>query len=138
MKERYKKAHMKAAFVYADLSYCVKRKVGCIAVKNDTVVAFGFNGTEPGEPNCCEDKDGNTHSGVVHAEENMIRKLERDGISPDGVSVFVTKVPCEKCAQRIIDYKIPEVFYCQESRTNKIQGKILLKKAGIHTEQVSI
>lgn len=111
MKERFAQAHMKAAYIYADLSYCKKRKVGCIIVKNNRIISIGINGTEPGTCNCCEDEFGNTKSTVIHAEDNAIRKLEHNPEELEGSSLFVTYSPCIPCITKCIKYKIKEVYY---------------------------
>jgi dCMP deaminase len=137
MKERYKKAHMTAAFVYAGLSHCIKRKVGCIVVNNDTIIAFGYNGRQANEDNCCEDEHGNSRDDVIHAEENAIRKLERDNVSASGSAIFITKIPCLKCAERIISSGITAVYYCEESRTARLEGMNRLQENGVYTEQIT-
>jgi len=137
MKERYKKTHMTAAFIYAGLSHCIKRKVGCIVVANDTITAFGYNGRAANEDNCCEDEHGNSRDDVIHAEENAIRKLERDSISAKGSAMFITKIPCIKCAERIVDSGITHVYYCEESRTLKNEGMDHLRKNSVYTEHIT-
>lgn len=136
MKERYKPAHMSTAFIYAGLSHCIKRKVGCVVIKNDTTIAFGYNGRAANEDNCCEDNSGNTRPDVIHAEENAIRKLERDRTSAVGASIFITKIPCLSCAVHIVDCGITHVYFCEESRTGQNEGMEHLKQHGVYTEQV--
>lgn len=116
MKDKYIIAHMKSAYVYADLSYCQRRKVGCIIVKNDTPIAIGYNGTPPGDDNCCEDEDGNTKSNVIHAEDNALRKLTKSTESAEGSTMFVTTAPCIVCAPRIVDAGISKVYYSEAYR----------------------
>lgn len=111
MKYRQAVAHMKAAYVYAELSYCERRQVGCVIVKNNSIIAVGYNGTASGDENCCEDADGNTLPKVVHAEDNALRKLTRNNQSAEGATVFVTTAPCELCAPRIIDAGVKRVYY---------------------------
>ena len=97
MQYRYAYAHMKVAQIYAELSHCKKRKVGCIIVTNSNHIVIGYNGTEPNTCNCCEDSSGNTLSTVIHAEHSAIRKLEHLPEELVGASVFVTYSPCIPC-----------------------------------------
>jgi dCMP deaminase len=136
MKEKYKKAHMKVAFIYASLSHCIKRKVGCVIVLNDSIISFGYNGTEAGEDNCCEDKDGNTKPNVIHAEDNALKKLKREHRTAKGSSMFITKQPCIRCAEKIVEEGVTEVFYNETSKTNDNRGMDYLKKHEIYTEQI--
>jgi dCMP deaminase len=136
MKERYKKAHMAAAFVYASLSHCNKRKVGCTIVLDDSILSYGFNGTPAGENNCCEDEYGNTKPNVSHAEANALNKIKQRYQSVAGASMFITKQPCIRCAEQIVKNKVSEVYYCETSRTNNNEGLEYLKKHEIYTEQI--
>lgn len=111
MKERIALAHMRAALVYADLSYCKKRKVGCIIVKDDRVISIGYNGTEPGACNCCEDEFGNTLPNVIHAEHNAIKKLKDSPDELAGSSLFVTYGPCIPCITLCKQYNIKEIYF---------------------------
>lgn len=107
MKERMLLAHMKAAYVYADLSYCERRRVGCVVVDGDRIVSIGYNGTPPGEDNVCE-IDGVTKTSVIHAEDNALRKLNYNAT---GMIMFVTTAPCIHCAKLIIPSGITAVYY---------------------------
>lgn len=111
MKNKHARAHMRAAFVYADLSQCKRKKVGCVIVKNNTPIAIGFNGTPSGEDNCCEDDNDTTKSNVIHAEDNALRKLVRSHESSIGAFVFVTAAPCKRCAEKLVDAGVVKVFY---------------------------
>ena len=116
MKERYAIAHMQAAYVYADLSYCIRKKVGCVIVKDGRLISIGFNGTPPGRPNVCEDEAGNTLPEVYHAEANAISKLAKSTGGGSGSSVFVTIAPCLYCAKELANMEIQELYYCEEYR----------------------
>lgn len=136
MKTRQRHAHMRAAYVYADLSYCDRRKVGCVIVKDNRIVSIGYNGTPPGHDNCCEDANGITKPEVIHAEANAINKLKDD--FPDlleGSTCFVTTVPCPPCAQLIINAKVADVVYVENRRT-KSDGVNQLLENGITVEQL--
>ena len=130
--------YMKIAWVVASQSTAQKRKVGAIIVQDDNIISIGFNGTSPGEDNCCEDANGNTKPEVVHAEDNACKKLERSRQSAVGAEVFVTKIPCRRCAERLVSKGIVSVYYDQWSRTNNTEGIDFLVNVGIHTEHVSI
>lgn len=151
MNQRQTKAHMKAAYVYADLSYCKRRKVGCVIVKHDPsrggtdrIISIGYNGTPPGEDNCCEEwvEDGDYHSGfftkpnVVHAEHNAIKKLQETPETGENTIFFVTTAPCVQCAQRIIDFGITHVVYNEVYRNE--HGIEHLQKHGIEVEQLTL
>lgn len=132
MKSRHKSAHMKASQVYAELSYCKRRKVGCVIVEGDGIVSFGYNGTPAGEDNTCEDETFTTKPNVVHAEMNALKKLAPRESGEDMI-LFVTRSPCPECAQAIIDFKIPEVYY----RDLKVRnGLHLLEAAGVKVTQL--
>lgn len=134
MNERLKRAHMKVASIYADLSYAVRRKVGCVIVKGDTIVAIGYNGTPPGWSNACEGIDGHTLPEVMHAEQNALDKLVRSTTSSEGASVFVTTAPCIECAKRLHGARVKEVFYRDIYRTDA--GLQFLHQVGITTEKI--
>lgn len=129
-------AHMRVAYVYAELSYAQRRKVGCVIVKDGAVIAIGYNGTPPGWDNTCEDDDGNTKAEVVHAEQNALDKLIRSGVSSKGAAVYITTMPCIDCAKRLIGATVESVYYAEKYRNDA--GITLLHKAGIPTGQVNI
>jgi len=113
LKPKEIKAHMTAAYAYAELSYCDRRQVGCVMVKDGSIVAIGYNGTPPGDENVCEGCDGKTKSSVVHAEENALRKLTRRAESSIGCHVFVTTAPCIHCAEKLIAAGVASVYFDQ-------------------------
>lgn len=135
MKARYALAHMKVAHIYAGLSYCSRRKVGCVIVKDDRIISIGFNGTPPGWPNICEDDNNQTLPEVYHAETNAIAKLAKSGESGQGASMFVTTVPCLDCAKLIAQSGIREVYYSEDYR--KVDGLDFLKKCGLQVEYLN-
>lgn len=136
MKKHHKILHMKAAYVYAAGSYCVRRKVGCVIVKDNTPIAVGFNGTPPGEDNVCEDIDGNTKTNVIHAEDNALRKLIGKNGDLSDASVFVTTAPCEGCADKLIKAGLKTVYYSETYRCEK--GIKLLRDNGVYVERIEI
>jgi dCMP deaminase len=134
MKERHSKAHMRAAQIYADLSYCNKRKVGCVVVKNDRIISIGYNGTPSGADNQCEDASGHTFDTVIHAEDNAIRKLEQSPETGDGAVLFVTTAPCIECAFLIFNFGIREVYYNDAFKNEK--GIQYLQDKGVVVTQL--
>ena len=134
MKQRLIAAHMAAAEVYAQLSYAVRRKVGCVIVKGDTIVAIGYNGTPPGWDNKCEDEHGKTIAEVLHAEQNALDKIVRSTVSSEGASVFVTTAPCIECAKRLMGARVAKVYYRDIYRNS--DGLNFLEQSGIPTQKV--
>lgn len=134
MKEKFKIAHMKVAKIYSELSYCVRKKVGCIIVKDNRVVSIGFNGTPPGEPNVCENFLGFTLDTVIHAEKNAIIKIQNDIDLINNSILFVTTCPCLPCAKLIVDNKISEVYYNEDYRID--HGLKFLIKQGVKVEKI--
>lgn len=135
MKPEIKKAHMRAACDYAALSKCTRRKVGCVLVKNENPISFGYNGTPPQWNNECEDCNGNTLPEVRHAEFNAIIKLAKYTGGAQGSSLFVTTAPCFDCAELIAAAGIVEVYYTETYRTT--EGIEYLEKHKIYVEQIS-
>ena len=127
---------MRAAFVYANLSYCKRRQVGCVIVKHDSIIAIGYNGTPSGEENQCEDEEGNSKPDVIHAEDNALRKLTRRNESADGAVLIATDAPCFYCATRIVDAGITKVYYARVYRLT--EGLEYLEKHGVEVEQIEI
>jgi len=134
MKQRHALAHMQAAYVYANLSYCTRRKVGCVIVKHNSIIAIGYNGTNPGEANNCEDENGDTYHYVRHAEDNALRKLTRSPNDADGSIAFVTTAPCKPCAGRLVDAGVVKVFYVDVYRNE--DGLDYLKEHGVDVEKI--
>lgn len=110
------KTHLKAARLYSKLSKCERKKVGCVAVLDDRIVATGINGTLPGQPNCCENNNGDTLDVVVHSELNLVCFCAKNGISLDGTSLYLTLSPCIHCAKMIVAAGIKEVYYLENYR----------------------
>lgn len=116
MKDKHIKAYMKAAYVFAELSSCKRRQVGCVVVKDDTIISIGYNGTPSGWSNICEDSEGNTKPEVLHAEENAIIKLTRSHESAEDAIMFITTAPCFPCAKLIAETGIKIVYYADDYR----------------------
>jgi len=108
---RYNKLFMRLAWEVASISHANKRKVGAIAVRDGSIIDFGFNGMPTGFNNCCEDKHGETLPNVIHAEDNLIRKCKNNGKSLEGSTVFITKEPCVRCGRLLVVEGVCRVFY---------------------------
>ena len=134
MNPRIMQAHMKAAEAYAQLSYAERRKVGCVVVKDDTIVAIGYNGTPEGWDNACEGADGKTLPEVIHAEQNAMDKLMRSAVSSVGADVFVTTAPCFNCAMRLYGARVGSVYYRDTYRSE--DGLAFLARVGIKTQRI--
>ena len=135
MKDKFIQAHMQAAYIYAALSSCERRKVGCVIVKDNSIIAIGYNGTPAGEHNCCEDDNGAPHPHVIHAEDNALRKLTVSTNNGIGASAFVTLCPCILCAPRLIDAGITDVYYSEVYHNE--DGLKHLEKNGVKVTKVT-
>ncbi len=124
--------YMRMARIWAENSYCERRKVGAILVKNKMIISDGYNGTPSGFENICEDDDSQTKAYVLHAEANAITKVARSSNSSDGATLYVTASPCIECAKLIIQAGIQRVV-CGE-RYRILDGIDLLERAGVCVE----
>ncbi|MDR1673581.1 MAG: dCMP deaminase family protein [Bacteroidales bacterium] len=120
--------------IWSQNSYCRRRKVGALLVKNQMIISDGYNGTPSGFENVCEDENGLTKPYVLHAEANAITKVAKSNNSSDGATLYVTASPCLECAKLIIQSGIRRVVYCEQYHID--DGIRLLERAGI--EVVSI
>lgn len=157
--------YMQVAYQFAKLSYANRRKVGCVIVKDNQVISFGYNGTPKGfdnkceeddikyyenpdfalelieehgyvcEDGCCTKKDAITKREVLHAESNAIMKVAKSTMSCDGATLYTTTCPCFDCAKLIIQAGIIAVYYTEDYRD--MSGVELLQKANITTKQVN-
>jgi dCMP deaminase len=135
MKQKYIDTYMRVADVFAELSYAERRKVGCVVVKDDTIIALGYNGTPTGWDNDCEDEWNKTKPEVIHAEQNALDKIVRSTTSSVGADMFVTTAPCIECAKRILGAKINKVYYRDIYRND--DGIQFLNKGGIVCERIA-
>lgn len=131
MKRKHITAHMQAAYVYSQLSYCNRKQVGCVIVKDDRIISIGYNGTPSGWDNDCENDEGLTKPEVIHAEANALAKLAKSNESGEGASVFVTCAPCIHCAKMLVQTSVKEVYYGEEYRNT--EGLDFLERGGIKT-----
>ena len=123
------KRYLRMSDIWAENSYCVRRKVGAIIVKNGMIISDGFNGTPSGFENVCEDADGFTKPYVLHAEANAITKVARSNNSSDGATLYVTASPCLECSKLIIQAGIKRVVFHELYRLT--DGIDLLTRAGV-------
>lgn len=121
--------YMRMARVWAENSYCERRKVGALLVHNQMIISDGYNGTPSGFENCCEDENNVSKPYVLHAEANAITKVARSNNSSDGATLYVTASPCMECAKLIIQAGIKRVVYGEKYRL--MDGVELLERAGI-------
>ena len=152
--------YLRMAFIWSENSYAVRRKVGCLIVKDNSIISDGYNGTPSGFPNVCEsvvcDNPGGpeecisnipnclhcvqgkltTLNYVLHAEANAITKLSKSNNSSEGATIYVTDEPCIECSKLIIQAGIKRVVYSREYRMH--DGIELLNKAGIEVQQIHI
>lgn len=123
------KRYMRMATIWSENSYCARRKVGALIVKNKMIISDGYNGTPAGFENICEDGNGVTKPYVLHAEANAITKIARSGNSSEGATLYVTASPCIECAKLIIQAGIKRVVYAEKYRLE--EGLDLLRRANI-------
>jgi dCMP deaminase len=126
---QFDKRYLEMARVWAKNSYCERRQVGAILVKNRMIISDGYNGTPSGFENICEDESGATKPYVLHAEANAITKVARSNNSSEGATLYVTTSPCIECAKLIIQAGIKRVVFYDKYRIE--DGLDLLKKANI-------
>ena len=123
--ERY----LRMAHIWSENSYCVRRKVGALIVKDKMIISDGYNGTPSGFENKCENEEGVTFPFVLHAEANAITKVARSNNSSEGSTLYVTASPCMECAKLIIQAGIRRVVFSELYRIT--DGLDLLRKAGV-------
>ena len=123
--------YMRMARIWAENSYCTRRKVGALVVKKQMIISDGYNGTPSGFENVCEDENGVTKPYVLHAEANAITKIARSGNSSEGATMYVTASPCIECAKLIIQAGIRRVVYGEKYRLE--DGLDLLRRANVET-----
>lgn len=138
MKEKFKRAYMKTAETFAELSSAQRLHVGAIIVKDDRIISIGYNGMPAGWSNICEDvlEDGTlkTKPEVLHAESNAIAKLARSNESGEEAEIFITHAPCIECAKLIYQSGIKQVYYSRQYRDDR--GLDFLRASGVDVEQL--
>ena len=131
--QKFDHSYLQMAEVWSQNSYCKRRKVGALLVKDRMIISDGYNGTPSGFENICEE-DGVTKPYVLHAEANAITKVAKSGNSSEGATLYVTASPCLECSKLIIQSGIKRVVYRDEYRLT--DGIDLLRRAGIEVERV--
>ncbi|MBO6192359.1 MAG: dCMP deaminase family protein [Prevotella sp.] len=126
---KFDQRYLEMARIWAKNSYCTRRQVGALVVKNNMIISDGYNGTPSGFENVCEDDNGVTKPYVLHAEANAITKLARSNNNSDGATIYITASPCIECAKLIIQSGIKRVVYGEKYRL--MDGIELLERAGI-------
>ena len=121
--------YLRMARIWAEHSYCQRRKVGALVVKDKMIISDGYNGTPSGFENVCGDEDNATNPYVLHAEANAITKLARSSNTRADSTLYVTAAPCLECSKLIIQAGIKRVVYAEKYRLE--DGVNLLKRAGI-------
>ncbi|MDR1203757.1 MAG: dCMP deaminase family protein [Tannerellaceae bacterium] len=130
------KRYLRMAMIWAESSYCIRRKVGALIVKDNMIISDGFNGTPSGFENVCEDENDVTKPYVLHAEANAITKVAASSNSSKGATIYVTSAPCIECAKLIIQSGIKRVVYSERYRIE--DGCDLLKRADIILDYIDI
>lgn len=128
--------YLRMASIWSENSYCNRRKVGALIVKEKMIISDGFNGTPSGFPNICENSEGHTFPYVLHAEANAITKVARSNNSSEGSTLYVTSSPCLECSKLIIQAGIKRVVFSEYYRIT--DGLELLKAAGITVEYIPL
>ena len=134
--EALDKRYIRMASIWAENSYCKRRQVGALIVKDKMIISDGYNGTPSGFENVCEEENNVTKPYVLHAEANAITKIARSNNSSNGATMYVTASPCIECAKLIIQAGIKRVVYSEKYRLE--DGVELLKRAGIEVVFISM
>ena len=133
---RYDKAYLRLAREWAKLSYCTRKKVGALIVKNGVIISDGFNGSPTGFPNTCENENGETNWYVLHAEANAITKVAKTNNNASGSTLYITLSPCKECSKLILQTGIKRVVYINGYKDS--EGVEFLRMAGVEIEQIDI
>ncbi len=132
----FDKRYLEMARIWAQNSYCKRRQVGAIIVKDKMIISDGYNGTPEGFENICEDEDFKTKPYVLHAEANAITKVAKSNNSSNGATLYITTSPCMECSKLIIQSGIKRLVF--SDLYNKDDGLLLLKRAGIEILHLSV
>ncbi len=127
--EQFDRRYLELARIWAENSYCQRRKVGALIVKEKMIISDGYNGTPAGFENVCEDETGKTKPYVLHAEANAITKVAKSNNSSEGATLYVTSSPCMECSKLIIQSGIRRVVYSDKYRN--MEGLEILRRANI-------
>ena len=130
------KRYLRMANIWAENSYCQRRQVGALIVKNQMIISDGYNGTPSGFENICEDENNVTKPYVLHAEANAITKVAASNNNSSGATIYITSSPCIECAKLIIQAGIKRVVFSEKYHTE--EGISLLKRAGITLDFIEL
>jgi len=133
-KLKYDLAYLRMATEWGKLSYCKRKQVGAIIVRDKMIISDGYNGTPSGFENCCEDEENLTKWYVLHAEANAILKVARSTQSCEGATLYITLSPCKECSKLIHQTGIKRVVYLNEYKDTS--GVDFLRKAGVEAEHL--
>lgn len=133
--DKFDRRYLEMASIWARNSYCKRRQVGALLVKDRMIISDGYNGTPSGFENQCEDANGVTKPYVLHAEANAITKVAKSGNNSAGATLYITDSPCMECAKLIIQSGIRRVVYGDEYRLT--DGIDLLRRAGVEVEKIN-
>lgn len=131
---KYDRIYLKMAIEWSKLSYCIRKQVGALIVKDNTIISDGYNGTPSGFDNICEDENGITKWYVLHAEANAILKIAQSTQSCKGATLYVTLAPCKDCSKIIYQAGIIKVVYYNSYKNN--EGLYFLNKVNIMIKQI--
>jgi dCMP deaminase len=131
---KYDKAYLRIAAEWSKLSYCKRKQVGAIIVRDKMIISDGYNGTPSGFENCCEDEEGLTQWYVLHAEANAILKVARSTQTCENATLYITLSPCKECSKLIHQSGIKRVVYHNEYKDTS--GVDFLRKAGVEVELI--
>jgi dCMP deaminase len=131
---KYDKAYLRLAKEWGKLSYCKRKQVGAIIVRDKMIISDGYNGSPSGFENCCEDQEGLTHWYILHAEANAILKVARSTQTCEGATLYITLSPCKECSKLIHQSGIKRVVYLEGYKDNS--GLEFLEKAGVHVDHI--
>ena len=134
--DQFDRRYLEMALIWSKNSYCKRRQVGALIVKDRMIISDGYNGTPEGFENICEDENNRTKPYVLHAEANAISKVAKSNNSSDGSTLYITASPCMECAKLIIQSGIRRVVFCDNYRTE--DGIELLKRAGIELLYINL
>jgi dCMP deaminase len=135
-KLKYDLAYLRIAKEWGKLSYCKRKQVGAIIVRDRMIISDGYNGTPSGFENCCEDEENLTKWYVLHAEANAILKVARSTQSCEGATLYITLSPCKDCSKLIHQSGIKRVVYLEEYKDTS--GVDFLRKAGVEAEHLQV
>ena len=134
--KKYDVAYLRIAQEWGKLSYCKRRQVGAIIVKNNMIISDGFNGAPSGFDNNCEDSEGNTNWYVLHAEANAILKVAKSTNSCEDATLYLTLSPCKECAKLIHQSGIKRLVYLKNYKDTT--GLQFLENAGVKIDHINI